>query len=166
MEAEQRDSFKSRNLQARKQCKEEQRQAQGAMVAEHESNELKWASERDVKEYRKQMRAERPKSLASRNKGARHAEVMLELRNLAQEKKAESFMLKWAGENDTKTYIKQLAADGRKSLQFRAKVAKEHQMFEEEQHTKAVESALAEGALQSECKHCFTSDVVVQTEIC
>jgi hypothetical protein len=156
MAGERRDSFKSRNLEARNRREEEKQQAHAAMTAEHESYELKFAGERDTDEYRKQMAKERRKSLASRNKeSARHAQVMQELRNIAQEKESQSFMLKWAGENDTKEYIAKLAEERRKSLQFRGGEAKKQRIYEDEQHRKAVGSALAEGALQSQCKCSF-----------
>jgi hypothetical protein len=156
MAGERRDSFKSRNLAARKRREEEKQQAHAAMIAEYESYELKCAGERDTDEYRKRMAKERRQSLASRNKeSARHAQVMQELRNIAQEKEAQSFMLKWAGENDTKEYIAKVAEERRKSLQFRGEEAKKQRIYEDEQHRKAIESALAEGALQSQCKCSF-----------
>ena len=150
---ERRDSFKSRNLHARKVREEEKERMHAAMIAEHESYELKFGGERDADEYRKKMAEERRKSLAGRNKeSARHAEVMQELRSIAQEKEAESFMLKWAGENDAKAYIAKVAEERRKSLQFRGQEAKKHREFEEEEHQKAVASALEDGKLQSQCK--------------
>lgn len=148
-----RDSFKSRGLEARKRREEEKQQANAAMIAEYESYELKFGGERDADEYRKRMAEERRKSLAGRNKeSARHAQVMQELRNIAHEEQAQSYMLKWTGENDAKQYIDKLAEERRKSLQFRGEEAKKHRAHEDEQHQKAVESALAEAALQSQCK--------------
>jgi hypothetical protein len=94
--------------------------------------------------------------LASRNKeSTRHAEVMQELRSLEQEKEAESFVMKWAGEKDAKAYIAKMADDRRKSLQFRGQEAKKHRMYEDQEHQNAIESASAEAALQSDCKFCF-----------
>ena len=132
------------------------------MMAEHESYELKFASERDADDYRKKVAAERRKSLANRNKeSARHAEVMKELRNIAQEKEAESFMLKWAGENDAKAYIAKLAEDRRKSLKFRGEIARKHRLYDEEQHAVAVANAFDEGVLQSQCKYYCGDNVIL-----
>jgi hypothetical protein len=156
MDSERRDSLKSRNLEARKRREEQKRQDVAAMNAEHESYELKWAGESDAEAHRKQMAEERRKSLASRNKeGARHAVVMQELRSLEQEKEAESFVTKWAGEKDAKAYIAKMADDRRKSLQFRGQEAKKHRMYEDEEHQNAIEGASAEATLQSDCKFCF-----------
>ena len=77
---------------------------------------------------------------------------MEELRTLAKEDEAESFMLKFNADNDAKAYIAKLAEERRKSLQFRGKEARKRRQYEEEEHSKAIENALVEGALQSECK--------------
>jgi hypothetical protein len=156
MDSERRDSLKSRNLEARKRREEQKRQDVATMNAEHESYELKWAGESDAEAHRKQMAEERRKSLASRNKeSARHAVVMQELRSLEQEKEAESFVMKWAGEKDAKAYIAKMADDRRKSLQFRGQEAKKRRMYEDEEHQNAIESASTEATLQSDCKFCF-----------
>lgn len=153
VEKEKRDDAKSRNLEARRRRKLDEEQAGEAMLAEHKSYELKWAGEQDAKAYQIIMRDERRKSLAGRNKeSARHAKVMEELRGLAKEKEAESYILKWAGENDAKAYLAKLADDRRKSLQFRATEAREQRSHEEEEHATAVQKAREEGILQSACK--------------
>ena len=91
--------------------------------------------------------------MANRNKeSARHAKVMEELRAIAKEKEAQSFMLKFNAENDAKAYIAKLSEERRKSLELRGVEARRRRQFEEQQHAKAVESALIEGALQSDCK--------------
>jgi hypothetical protein len=151
---EEREDTRSRNLEARGLRKLEEDQANAAMIAEHKSYELKWAGERDAEAYQKHMQEERRKSLAGRNKeSARHAKVMEELRSLAKEKEAESFMLKWAAEEDVKAYLAKVAEERRQSLQFRAKEARKRRQLEQEEHAKAVHEALVEGALQSDCKY-------------
>ena len=123
------------------------------MKTEHESYELKWAGEKDVEVFEEKMREERRKSLAARNKESfRHAQVMQELRSLNLEKETESFMLKFAAENDAKAYIKQLAEERRRSLQQRGQEARRQRIYEDEQRHKATSEAIQEGKLQSECK--------------
>ena len=128
------------------------------MIAEHASYELKWAGERDAEAYRKRMQEERRKSLAGRNKeSVRHAKVMEELRCIAREKEAESYMLKFAGERDAKAYLAKLAEERRQSLQLRGREARKVRQYEEEEHAKAVQEAIANGLLQSECKSIHSS---------
>ena len=147
------DDTKKTNKDAYDARKREQDRAYKAMVAEHESYELKWAGERDAEAYRKKMKDERRKSLANRNKeSARHAQVMEELRTIAKEEEAQSFMLKFNGENDAKAYVAKLAEERRKSLELRGVEARRRRQFEDEEHSKAVEAAFIEGALQSDCK--------------
>jgi hypothetical protein len=146
-------NIRASNLDARKGRQREEQQANEAMIAEHASYELKWAGERDAEAYRKRMQEERRKSLAGRNKeSARHAKVMEELRCIAREKEAESYMLKFAGERDAKAHLAKLAEERRKSLQLRAKEARKIRQYEEEEHAKAVQEAIADGLLKSECK--------------
>ena len=128
------------------------------MIAEHASYELKWAGERDAEAYQKRMQEERRKSLAGRNKeSVRHAKVMEELRCIAREKEAESYMLKFAGERDAKAYLAKLAEERRQSLQLRGREARKVRQYEEEEHAKAVQEAIANGLLQSECKSIHSS---------
>jgi len=153
MKKESQDDFKTRNKDARESRKRGEDQACEAMLAEHKSYELKWEGERDAEAYRTRMQEERRKSFASRNKeSARHAKVMEELRNIANEKEAESYMLKFSADNDAKEYIAKLAEDRRKSLELRGEEARKCRQFEEEEHSKVIESALIEGALQSDCQ--------------
>ena len=154
MKKKSQDDIKKRNKNAHEARKREENQSYRAMLAEHESYELKWDGERDAEAYRKCMKEERRKSLANRNKeSARHAEVMEELRNIAKEEEAQSFMLKFDAENDAKAYVAKLAEERRKSLQLRGVEARRRRQFEEEEHSRAIESALIEGALQSDCKY-------------
>lgn len=153
MRKEEQDDFKGRNQEAFECRKRDKDSAYEAMLAEHESYELKWAGERDADAYRKQMKEERRKSLAGRNKeSAQHAITMEELRALAKEKEAESYMLKFNGENDAKAYLAKCAEERRKSLQLRGKEARKVRQYEEEEHSRAIENALIDGALQSDCK--------------
>lgn len=153
MKKDAQDDFKKRNRHAHESRKREKDQEYEAMLAEHKSYELKWEAERDAEAYRKRMKEERRKSLASRNKeSARHAKAMEELRNIAKENEAQSFMLKFDAENDAKAYISKLAEERRKSLKLRGVEARKRRQYEDEQHSKAIESALIEGALQSDCQ--------------
>jgi len=153
MKKESRDDLKKRNMEARDSRKREKDKAYEAMMAEHRSYELKWEGERDAEAYRKRMQEERRKSLACRNKESeRHAKVMEELRNIANDKEAQSFMLKFSAENDAKEYIAKVAEERRKSLKLRGKEARKRRQYEEEEQSKAIEYGLIEGALQSDCQ--------------
>ncbi|KAL7554993.1 hypothetical protein ACHAWF_018581, partial [Thalassiosira exigua] len=122
MDQERRESFAFRNAEGKR-----IRDLEGQMKAdehhcEHESYELKWAGERDADDYKKQMNKERRESLQFRNQeAARHDAVMKELRSLAQEKEHESYLLKWAGENDARQYVADQAEICRQSLCLRGK---------------------------------------------
>lgn len=153
VENDERHDKRNRNLEARERRKREEEQAHEAMFAEHESYELKWAGERDAEAYKKQMQEERRKSLEGRNKeGAHHAKVMQELRCLAKEQEAESYLLKWAGDNDAKAYLAKVAEERRKSLQHRGLEARKVRQYEDNEHARAVQESLVEMALQSDCK--------------
>mmetsp|Transcript_33360 Transcript_33360/g.37295 ORF Transcript_33360/g.37295 Transcript_33360/m.37295 type:complete len:691 (-) Transcript_33360:200-2272(-) len=153
MRKEEQDDFKERNRFAFECRKREKEKAYEASIEEHEIYELKWAGERDAEAYKKRMNEERRKSLAGRNKeSVRHANAMEELRTLAKEKEAESFILKFGAENDAKAYLAKLAEERRQSLQLRGREARKARQYEEEEHSKAIENALIEGALQSDCQ--------------
>jgi hypothetical protein len=77
---------------------------------------------------------------------------MEELRCIAREKEAESYILKWAGEKDAEAYLKKLEEERRKSLQLRGQEARKARQYEEEVHAKAVSDAIADGELQSACE--------------
>jgi hypothetical protein len=153
MAGERRGSLANRNKDARRRRNQDRHDTFAAMKAEHESYELKWTGEKDAEEYHKKMQEDRRKSLAGRNKESlRHANVMQELRSLNIEKEAESFMLKFAAENDAKEYLKKLEDERRESLKLRGQDARRQRLYDDEQHQQAVAGALKEGALQSECK--------------
>lgn len=153
MKKETQNDLKKNNKDAHESRKREKDQAYEAMLEEHRSYELKWEGERDAEAYRKRMKKERRKSLASRNKeSARHAKVMQELRDIANEKEAQSFMLKFSADNDAKNYIASLADERRKSLKLRGIQARKRRQYEEEEHSKAIEADIIEGALQSDCQ--------------
>jgi hypothetical protein len=150
---EERKDIRTDNVIAKNARKREEDLANEAMNAEHASYELKWAGERDAEAYKMRMQEERRKSLAGRNKeSVRHAKVMEELRCIAREKEAESYILKWAGEKDAEAYLKKLEEERRKSLQLRGQEARKARQYEEEVHAKAVSDAIADGELQSACE--------------
>jgi hypothetical protein len=149
-----RENIRVSNVDARNGRQREEEQAYDAMIAEHASYELKWAGERDARAYQKTMKEERRKSLAGRNKeSVRHAKVMEELRCIAREKEAESYMLKFAGERDAKAYLVRLAEERRQSLQLRGKESRKARRYEEEERAKAVQESIADGVLRSECEY-------------
>ena len=118
-------------------------------TAKHESYELKWAGERDADDYKKQLAAERRESLAFRNaEAAKHDAVMKELQCLAREKEHESYMLKWAGENDAKQYLLEQQELRRQSLAFRNAEGRRHREIEEDMKAQQIrENAMNEELL-------------------
>jgi hypothetical protein len=138
-EQQRRESLQFRNKQAREQRSLADTQRAAERQADQESFELKRAANKDVDEYRKKEEQERRESLAFRNQEkARHAKVMEELNGLAREQEAESYMLKWGGENDAKEYQAQLEEERRKSLQFRNEEGRRHREINDELHHKQV----------------------------
>jgi len=153
MAEERRDSHRFRNLEARQQRGKLQILKEEATAAEHESFLLKMDGERDADAYRKKMAEERRQSFAGRNaESRRHAEAMQELRSLAQEKEAESFLLKMEGERDAEKYLLKMDRERRESLQFRGQEARRVRQYEEEEHFKRVQEGIMDGRLQSECQ--------------
>ncbi|KAL3940246.1 MAG: hypothetical protein SGBAC_005181 [Bacillariaceae sp.] len=153
MEEERRGSRRFRNLEARQQRGKLQILKEEAVAAEHESFLLKMEGERDADAYRKKVAEERRQSLAGRNaESRRHAEAMQELRSIAQEKEAESFMLKFEGERDAKEYLLQLERERRQSLQFRGQEARRIRQLREEEHFKRVQEGIVDGHIQSGCQ--------------
>jgi len=107
---------------------------------EHLSFELKRAGEKDVEKYKQLMVEERRASFARRNEqGHHHREVMEELKTLAREQDAESFVLKWAGEDDVKEYKAQQEEERRNSLAFRNQEGRRHRALDEEMHQKCIQ---------------------------
>jgi hypothetical protein len=150
---ERRESLLNRTRDARRRKKKEQDDAIARLKEEHASYEMKWAGEKDAESFYEKMREERRKSLAARNKESfRHAQVMQELRSLNLEKETESFMLKFAAENDAKIYLKNLEEERRRSLQQRGSEKRRQRNYDDEQRHKSVSEAVQEGMLQSECK--------------
>ncbi len=122
MDAERRESLANRNLEARRHRALEQQHQVVTSIREHESYELKRGASKDTEEYILQQEKLRRESLQGRNKErAQHAKVLDELRMLALERESESFVLKWAGENDAKEYLAKLDEERRRSLQLRGK---------------------------------------------
>ena len=120
---------------------------------EHESFELKWAAEKDVEEYQKEMATLRRESFAQRNKeGRRQREVMNELLTIAKEKETESFVLKWAGGNDVKWYLEEECKRKRESIAFRNKEARYHHEIENEKHQQEIIRRALDEEIRAGCK--------------
>ena len=134
LEKQRRQSFAGRNLEGRRQRLETEQKESEAQVAEHESYELKWAGEKDAEAYQRKVERLRRESLARRNgERVQHANVMEELRVLAREQETESYVLKWAGENDAKAYLAKVEDERRQSLQLRGKQTVHQRQVESEQ---------------------------------
>ena len=126
--------------------------------SEHESYELKWAGERDAEDYKKQVAQEEREDLAFRNEEARnHDAVMKELVCLAKEQEHESYMLKWAGENDAKAYLAQEEEFRRQSLAFRNAEGRRHRELGEEERVIQIMRSAENEELNAACKYCELS---------
>ncbi len=133
LDCEKRDSFAFRNIEGRRQRMEQEERCAQEKLAEHERYERKWAGERDAEEYRKHCAKERRDSFAFRGRECvLHRELMKELKDIVKEQEHESFVLKWAAQDDVKKYLRQVADDRRKSFAFRNAEAKRHRDLEEQ----------------------------------
>ena len=136
-----RDSFAFRQKEARNQREKEQLQRNEEKSEQHASYELKFASERDVDEYRKLLSDIRRKSFAFRNE--ENQQQNKKQTQQACEVKADlhkMYELKWAGENDAEVYQQHLQEGRRKSLAVRNLQGK--QSRDEEQHRQMETQAL------------------------
>jgi hypothetical protein len=153
MNEERRQSLAGRGQELRRQREDQTEQLAKQMNEDQQSYELKFAGERDANTYREKMNKERRTSLAGRNKeSVRHGEVVKELQNIFQEREAESYVLKWAGDNDAKAYLAKVAEERRKSLHMRGHEHRRQRQHDDEQNQQDIMKALADGALQSECQ--------------
>lgn len=131
-ERERRESFAFRNAEGRRQRIEEEERRAKEQLEEHLRLEYKWDGERDAEDYRKRCEKARRESLAFRGQEVvRHRAVMEELRLIAKEKEHESYVLKWAAQDDVKEYLGKVAEERRKSLAFRNQEGKRHRDLEE-----------------------------------
>jgi hypothetical protein len=153
MSQERRDSLAFRNAEAKRIRDFETQMKADEHHKEHESYELKWAGERDADNYQRQMDEKRRESLNYRNQeAARHTAVMMELLSLAQERERESYMLKWAGENDATQYITEQAELCRQSLAFRNAEGKRHRDIDEETRVKNSNEIAKNEELSAACE--------------
>ena len=152
---ERRDSLAFRNAEAKRTRDLEARMKSDELHNEHESYELKWSGERDAEEYRQLLSQERRNSLAFRNQeAARHDAVMRELISLANEREHESYMLKWAGENDAKQYVMEQADLRRQSLAFRNAEGRRHRDIDHDIRVKESNEIARDEELKAACKCC------------
>ena len=111
---------------------QEERRAQ-EKLAEHDRYEHKWEGERDAEEYKKQCARERRESFAFRGRECvLHRKVMDELRDIVKEQEHESYVLKWAAQDDVKKYLRKVADERRKSYALRNAEAKRQRNLEEQ----------------------------------
>jgi hypothetical protein len=139
MEEAHRISLAARNLEARMQREAAELDRCSSLEEEHKSYELKRAAAKDAEEYLRKEEHLRRESLEKRNKErVQHAKLMEELRSLALEQEAESYVLKWAGETDAKKYLEKLAEERRKSLQKRGEQIVHNREIDNEQKQKQI----------------------------
>jgi hypothetical protein len=145
-----RGSLAFRNAEGRRIREFENRERNRTLRQEHESYELKWAGEKDAEAYQHEMEAKRRESLQFRNKERlQHAKVLEELRMLALEKETESYVLKWAGENDAKAYVAELEEERRLSLQLRGRQILHQRQVESEHYQKFLRQLHEDEALRA-----------------
>ena len=145
-----RKSLAFRNKEALKQRNDAVQRFEKEQALTHEGYELKWAGEKDTEAYQRRLEKEHRDDLRFRNQElAGHDKVMKELQALALDQQHESFVLKWAGENDTKEYLAQIEYERRKSLQFRNQECKRHRELEDEAHNATILLAHEEEVLQA-----------------
>jgi hypothetical protein len=151
MAQERRESFAFRNREGHDQREHLAKLESDALATEHAGYELKWAGEKDAEAYQRKLERERRESFARRNEEkSRHARVMEELTTIAREKETESFVLKWAGEEDAKKYLAKIEEDRRQSLQLRGKETMHHREVEEESRREELNRAHADEVLRAE----------------
>lgn len=153
LQDERRQSLENHRLEARKRRELDEAEKATTLQAEQQSFELTRAAYKDVEEYKQRLEQKRRESLAFRNKEkARHAKVMDEIQSLAREQEAESYVLKWAGEDDVKAYLAEVEAKRRKSLQFRGQEARRHRDIKNETYQQEIFRNQEDEALRSACK--------------
>ena len=156
VEEERRESFAFRNAEGRRIRDLESDMKSNVQQEQHESYELKWAGERDADNYKKEMAQERRDSLYFRNQeAARHDAVMRELMSLAQEREHESYMLKWAGGNDAKQYLAEMAQERRDSLAYRNAEGRRHREIDEEMRVQNVVERARDEELNAACEYSY-----------
>jgi hypothetical protein len=136
---------------------EEEEQKAKEQYEEHLRLEHKWEGERDAEEYRKRCEKARRESLEFRGQEVvRHRAVMEELRLIAKEKEHESYVLKWAAQEDVKEYLRQVAKERRESLAFRNQEGKRHRDLEEIRKCEELEKRHELELTRSACKLVLT----------
>mmetsp|Transcript_22335 Transcript_22335/g.33755 ORF Transcript_22335/g.33755 Transcript_22335/m.33755 type:complete len:783 (+) Transcript_22335:158-2506(+) len=143
---------------------------------EAESYMLKWAGERDAKEYESQMQEERRNSLKLRNEeGARHRQIEEDQRIEEINRLAEDERIRADDHRDVEDYQKELAARDRASLLFNRKEANlqrlEEKRFQQEEYEREQKNrALVDGAnwdvteYVKECKERRRMSLVVRAK--
>jgi hypothetical protein len=79
---------------------------------------------------------------------------MRELISLANEREHESYMLKWAGENDAKQYVMEQADLRRQSLAFRNAEGRRHRDIDHDIRVKESNEIARDEELKAACKCC------------
>jgi hypothetical protein len=139
---ERRKSFAFRNQEGRRHRELEEQWRVEELQRAHEDEKLTAAAHKDEETYKQSCEEARRESFAFRNReGARHRAVMEELKQIVQEKEHESFMLKWAGEEDAKKYLQQQAEERRKSLAARNQEGRRHRELEEQWRVEELQRA-------------------------
>lgn len=141
MQQDRRHSLVKRNRQAYQQRQLSQEEHFRTLAQQHESNQLRWDSDKDMRDYHHQLATQRRESLVRRGEEAQHHR---ELEQKHQSKRMQnenaSYELKWASEQDAKDYQNELEENRRLSLVGR-KLDAQRRRLEMEQEKALVQDA-------------------------
>ena len=139
MDRARRESLAQRNAASRAQREIESEAHQRLVSAEHASYELKWAAEKDTEVYVRSQQEERRQSLMQRNlDGKRQRDFQKQQNSAMLLNEHTSYELKWAAEQDAKSYQSEQEKERRESFAFRNKEGRRQREFEIQQHNKIV----------------------------
>jgi hypothetical protein len=163
LQNERRESLANRNMDARRLRALAQQKLVELSNREHESYELRRAAAKDTDEYVRQQEKVIREGIQDKNKErAHHSKIMDELRTLALEKESESYVLKWAAENDAKEYLSKVEKERRLSLQLRGQQVRHHRQLENEEKAEQLINLHQDELLRAEDQ----SDVVLYKKQC
>jgi hypothetical protein len=130
---ERRESLAFRNKEGYRIRQKEENNRTEELFRRQQSNELKWAGEKDAEEYTRKCEQERRDSLVFRNQEARRVREVEENKRTEEIRdRQKSNELKWAGEKDAEEYTRQCDRERRESLSFRNQEGGRHRAVMEE----------------------------------
>ena len=136
LEHDRRQSLAFRNAMAARQRKKEQEQQAKEFAEQQQSFALKFAADRDVDDYKKQMEEERRLSFAKRNKDSRQQRLDEEKRKAVDfHAESESYKLKRQADKDVDEYLAKVKEERHQSFENRGKEHLRQRKIEQERQT-------------------------------